>query len=53
MYEHSRTGKDRIVEEFDEETDSLLFPWAGQWSTDVFTLGKEDLAKHYNPQSSL
>ncbi len=47
MYGRTRGEKDHIVEQFNPETDLLLWPWVGQWHTDVFALGKEDLNKHY------
>ena len=46
-YDNSATGKDELIEKFEEDKDVLLFPWSGQWSTDVFMLSKKDIAKHY------
>lgn len=49
-YAKNVTDKDRIVSEFDEKKDILLFPWAGQYSTDVFNVTKSDLDKYYRPR---
>lgn len=46
-YAKGRIDKDTIVAQYNEEKDVLLFPWVGEWSTDVFYLLKEDLKKHY------
>ena len=43
----SRADKDAIVQAFDPAVDTLLWPWAGEYSTDVFKLSKADLDKHY------
>lgn len=47
-FANSRTEKDRLVEKFDETSDLMLFPWCGQYRTDVFSISKADLAKHYS-----
>ena len=42
-------GKDRLVTQFDPESDLMLWVWVGQWSTDIFLLSKEDLETYYEP----
>ena len=38
-----RGEKDELVEAFNEDTDLMLFVWAGKWRSDVFRLYKSDL----------
>jgi hypothetical protein len=46
-YANSPTGKDVLIERFDEQADLLLWSWAGEWRTDVFLLSRTDLRNHY------
>lgn len=46
-YAKNKTDKDRLVEQFDEKKDILLFSWCGEWSTDVFKLSKYDVDNYY------
>lgn len=46
-YARTRTDKDRLVEQFDEKQDLLLWAWVGAYHTDVFQLTKEDLQRYY------
>lgn len=46
-YANSRGGKDQLVDSFVEGEDLLLWPWPGQWRTDIFMLTRADLDKHY------
>jgi hypothetical protein len=46
-YAKDENSKDRIVAQFDEAADLLLWAWAGAWSTDIFVLSKEDLDNYY------
>ncbi len=39
--------KDYLVSQYIEGEDILLFPWIGKFSTDVFILDNEALAKYY------
>jgi hypothetical protein len=43
LYGRTRGEKDGIAKSFNEETDLLLWAWAGQWHTDVFRLMASDL----------
>lgn len=46
----NRTDKDALVAKFNPKKDVLLYAWAGEFSTDVFTVTPDDLKKHYDPQ---
>ena len=46
-YANARMSKDALIDQFNEETDLLLWAWVGRWSTDIFQLTKEDLKKYY------
>lgn len=47
-FANSPTEKDTIRESYNEKDgDMLVFPWAGEWKTDVFHLTHTDLVKHY------
>jgi hypothetical protein len=47
-YGNSRGEKDGIEAAYSETRgDLLLFAWAGEWKTDVFSLKRADLTKHY------
>jgi hypothetical protein len=48
MYGRTRGDKDRLIKEFDDENDLLLFVWVGQHHTDIFLLTKKDVADHYS-----
>ena len=41
------TDKDRLVANFNEKKDLLVWAWAGQYRTDMFSLTKQDLDRHY------
>lgn len=45
----NRGEKDALVAS-KKTGDVLLYAWAGQYSTDVFVVSDEDLAKHYDPK---
>ncbi len=47
IYANRSTDKDNLVAQFDSERDLLLWPWVGEWRTDVFQLTKTDLENHY------
>lgn len=46
IWGRTRRGKDAIVDELTTE-DILLWPWVGQYHTDIFRLTKEDVYKYY------
>ena len=43
----TRGEKDALIAACSFESDTLLWPWVGQWSTDVFRLTQADIEKHY------
>ena len=47
VYARSAKDKDALLARFDEANDLLLWPWSGQYRTDVFRLSKSDLNKFY------
>ncbi len=46
-YARTVGDKDLLIERFDESTDLLLWPWEGEWRTEVFRLSRQDLDKFY------
>src|SRR5271166_800840 len=40
--------KDKMVSSVNWETDVLLWPWVGQYKTDLFLVDKQDLEDYYN-----
>lgn len=42
-----RLDKDKVVAEFDEAKDLLIWSWHGNYGSDMFQLSKADIDKHY------
>lgn len=47
QYAVGRMDKDALIDQFNGETDMLLWAWGGQYKTDVFLLSQEDLINYY------
>lgn len=50
LYGKNRGEKDDVLAQCNFDADLLIFPWVGEWSTDVFVLSKSDVDKHYDPR---
>lgn len=46
-FARTRQDKDSMLAAMNWEEDVLLWPWIGQWYTDIFRLSKKDTEKYY------
>ena len=46
-FENTATGKDKLMESYNPDADTMLMAWTGQYKTDIFELTPEDLKTFY------
>lgn len=50
MFANNRGNKDELIARWKPTSGTLLWPWVGQFRTDVFELTPEDIKKYYRKE---